>query len=585
MVQRFSESAGRLNGVQLFHAGRHRGKKYTVRHLDEMVDSFRRYSTDHAANGKAQTPLLEVPGVLGHEDDQKLLDDTSLPAAAWLKKVWRKGKVLYGNFADVPAKVARLIKGKRYKHVSAEIYDEHPDGLPTAGQKKHMLRRIAFLGGEIPQIKTLDDIPVPDEMGEDGASYERFSEERGPATRLVLRRVSKRTKAGTVWLFSEVRTMDREAILKKLSDLGMDTTVLGDAVSTEALTEMLRVASGEKGGEGEEGDTRADHDDDEESTEVSDEIDADEDGDGDAEANSDDGDDDMDTDGDGDTDDHGDLEIRHEDDDDADDDDTADDDDDEAEEHGEEATPPEMPTPPADTDDHEAMAEYYEKCAEHHRAMCGRSDHSEDEKSEASRTKPGKGQGTGNNNQPVAPAVKPGAAMLSEKQVKNIIKRLEQRVEKTEQRSAKVEKFTERQLRAAKEKLVRDTVDNLVAAGKVLPGEVDDGLVDVLLSLPTAKTLKFSEKGKTVERSPLDQALLVLKKRPNLMKFGERIPGKGGKVEGSDDAEIEKVKEHYQQFSEQFDRAGMTEERLIQGFKANRKTNAKLTAAEFLHTR
>ena len=66
--------------------------------------------------------------------------------------------ILKADIANVPPEVAKLIESGAYKKVSAEIYDEPPDGIPSTGK---MLRRVAFLGGSLPEIKSLADIPTP----------------------------------------------------------------------------------------------------------------------------------------------------------------------------------------------------------------------------------------------------------------------------------------------------------------------------------------------------------------------------------------------------------------------------------------
>lgn len=152
----FGEGSATLHGVEIFANGEHRGKTYDDVQLDEMVRNFRKYSV-------GKKPLLRVPAVLGHEETQEFLDRSDLPAAAWATDVFRgrkecpacmgeggkcemcggKGEIgtLKADFADVPPKVARLLKGKTYRQVSAEIYDEPPEGIPGEGA---MLRRVAF---------------------------------------------------------------------------------------------------------------------------------------------------------------------------------------------------------------------------------------------------------------------------------------------------------------------------------------------------------------------------------------------------------------------------------------------------------
>lgn len=138
------------NKVEVFAAGTHRGREYTEADLQQMVDNFRQYSTGPNA-------LLKPPAVLGHEEHQELLQNSGLPAAGWVVSLWKEGPKLMAKVAGIPDKIAKLINQQSYRKVSAEIYDEPPEGIPGKGM---MLRRIALLGGEIPQVKTLADLPA-----------------------------------------------------------------------------------------------------------------------------------------------------------------------------------------------------------------------------------------------------------------------------------------------------------------------------------------------------------------------------------------------------------------------------------------
>ena len=57
----------------------------------------------------------------------------------------------YGHFAD-HLQLKRAIEEGKYRAVSIEIYDKPPQGIPGKGK---MIRRLAVLGGEIPQDKNL----------------------------------------------------------------------------------------------------------------------------------------------------------------------------------------------------------------------------------------------------------------------------------------------------------------------------------------------------------------------------------------------------------------------------------------------
>ena len=228
-----SEGHARLRRVAVFRTGTHRGKTYSEGDLDRMVENFRRFSA-------GPRPALRVPGVLGHEERQEYLERTDIPAAAWAENAYRDGPVLYVDFGDVPPKVARLLRSKAYRTVSAEVYDEPPEGIPGKGK---MLRRIAFLGGEIPQIKSLDDIPAPEPHAESGAAWKPVA--------LKFNEARPGKKAGVFWVFSEASVMDRQQMIAKLTAAGVDAALLTDAVPDPVLAEMCRLAEG-KGGGGDE---------------------------------------------------------------------------------------------------------------------------------------------------------------------------------------------------------------------------------------------------------------------------------------------------------------------------------------------
>lgn len=230
-AERFSESST-VPAVEIFAAGTHRGKSYTESDLDDIVRNFNAASVGPNAR-------LEVPVVIGHEEKQDYLEDTGIPAAGWLKRVWRKGTKLMADIGDMPAVVTKLLRANRYKHVSAEIYDDPPNGVQGKGCT---LRRIALLGGEQPQVKNLANIPLPDLHSEQSIVYRpcvlKFCEIKPGAT------------AGVFRVFSEVVPMDRDQMVQQLADMGFDVEKLKDCPD-EALAEILRGITA--GGEGEGG--------------------------------------------------------------------------------------------------------------------------------------------------------------------------------------------------------------------------------------------------------------------------------------------------------------------------------------------
>lgn len=116
--------------------------------LDEIVSAFDELTGNPELN-------YEPPAKLGHDDGQKLLQKDGYPAAGWITKLSRAGDKLIADLKDIPGKIAAIIKAGGYKKVSAEVYSDY-----EIGGKKYpkVLKAISFLGGDIPAVKTIQDI-------------------------------------------------------------------------------------------------------------------------------------------------------------------------------------------------------------------------------------------------------------------------------------------------------------------------------------------------------------------------------------------------------------------------------------------
>jgi hypothetical protein len=132
-----------IKAIDVFDVGTWNGKEWTDEDLDEMVANFNELSVLG----------YDFPGKLGH-GEQELLDREDLPAAAYIKRLYRKGSKLVADFTRVPEKVKTLLELKAYRTVSAEIYDK----VQLFGKTyENVVAAIAFLGGDIPAVGTLDD--------------------------------------------------------------------------------------------------------------------------------------------------------------------------------------------------------------------------------------------------------------------------------------------------------------------------------------------------------------------------------------------------------------------------------------------
>ena len=130
--------------LELFEVGTYGGRSWTEDDLAEIVSNFDKLKD-----------VLKPTLVIGHGEDQKLLKDTGIFAAGWLASLAAKGGKLVSAITDVPRVVADLINKKAFRRVSAEIYIDFEYKGRRFGK---VLRRVALLGGAIPEVKTLQDI-------------------------------------------------------------------------------------------------------------------------------------------------------------------------------------------------------------------------------------------------------------------------------------------------------------------------------------------------------------------------------------------------------------------------------------------
>lgn len=184
-----------VKGVEIFAAGTHRGKAYTVQDLDEMVRNF-----------EPVRALVKPTVVTGHEEDQSFLENSGYPAAGTVSRIWRDGDTLLADFTEVPLTIARLIDGRAYRSCSSEVYDDFVDES-TGQHYGKVLRRVALLGGELPQIKTLADLPLAD-YGADGAAEFCSAGQRKSLLRYQEIRPAK--SGNTFHVFCEVRPMAKK---------------------------------------------------------------------------------------------------------------------------------------------------------------------------------------------------------------------------------------------------------------------------------------------------------------------------------------------------------------------------------------
>lgn len=495
--QKLKAKLYQLRGLRVFAAGVARGQQWSEQDIDDMV-----------ANAETFGHLIRPPLVVGHEEKQSLTEglastgqqNTGEPSFGKVQNVRKeKGRDEKGqpvtyltvDALDVPGWLAHLIAGKHYIDRSAEIYDEPPDGMEKA--KGPILRRVALLGGELPQIKNLGEMPDPEVQQyaevirirqrplryrgvtvrpRDHTKVVRFSECPTMAKFKKYADCSDATKAG-MKKFADAATaspdataapdgVSREDMIGMLADYGVDASLL-EGMTDEQLAEMLRVLS----------------------SQVPDEA------------------------------------------------------------------PPEPKTELA-------------------------------EPAATAVTATPAAAPTSTGPAPANPSVSPSGMghptsvtmKYSEKQIAD----MNAKADALEQRLAALDKITADRIGDEKRTGFKAFCEAQVKAGRLLPAWIDAGLEEVAMELDAVKVHKFSD-GKEV--TPLDKLKKIIAAGPNLLVFSERLAnGKSG--EDGADHEEGRVKQHYHRFSESFKKQGLTEEKLVAGFKALKARLPESRAEDYL---
>lgn len=135
-----------LHDIEVFGVGTWNQTKITDKDIDDIV------------NGTNEILDKIKPFVkLGHDDKQKILQNSGLPAGGWITKLKRKGKKILVDIADVPQKLYELISKGAYKRISSEILWDYTE--PSTKRKYNkILSAIAFLGADLPAVTNLEDI-------------------------------------------------------------------------------------------------------------------------------------------------------------------------------------------------------------------------------------------------------------------------------------------------------------------------------------------------------------------------------------------------------------------------------------------
>ncbi len=511
----------RVRNVEVFAVGQHKGKTYTEQDLQDMVDNFHRFKgmldpsavIGHEEEAEGGQPLVEDEDGRPDPDLTAGIDNSGTPAVGWIADLRKRGPSLYADIEGVPPSIAKLINGRAYKKVSAEVYD-HPEAAGLKGTGK-VFRRVALLGGELPQIKRLSDLPLA-EYGE-YTPRDRYRRAAARFSRVVLKfseikTPSRRAPAGIHTCFFEVtKHMDRQAMLDFLAGQGVDISQITEAVPDEALMEIVK-AWQSQASQDVNGDQAADHADH-------------------PRGDDDDGDDDNCP-----------PENRFD------------------QDPGEKAMwakvdesgtvrkaggryspkrmakkgwPPSKPKKNADgfdetdpaMDNTAAMADGTGVGNNTPQTNCepGRGQMGEGPKQDQPLTDGGP---VATAAAPVTAAIHPQTPPRHPEQVvikySEDLKALRAQHAALEAQIKGLTKFAEERTQADKRALIKTRLENLVTQGKVLPAQ-RERLEGILFAADSGTVMKFSEGGKEVQGTMLDRLFAMLEAGPNLVKFAEQV--------------------------------------------------------------
>lgn len=140
---------GELEAVEILQVGAlpARGVAFTKSDLEEIAQN---------TNQLIREGLHHPPGKLGHDDNQAFAQASGLPATGWVESLSVVGEKLVARLRDVPRILMRAFKERLFRKVSSEVYFEFPHPR-THERMGKVLRAVAFLGADIPEVKGLAD--------------------------------------------------------------------------------------------------------------------------------------------------------------------------------------------------------------------------------------------------------------------------------------------------------------------------------------------------------------------------------------------------------------------------------------------
>ena len=126
--------------------------------FDAMTGRVTFTKKDFDAAEAAYTELAEkhhAPIKLGHDEDQKLLQEDGYPNAGFVENIRRDGDRLIADLVDMPQAIADLVKAGRYRARSLEAMRN----FEVDGKKyPFVIVGLALLGADLPAVDSLEDV-------------------------------------------------------------------------------------------------------------------------------------------------------------------------------------------------------------------------------------------------------------------------------------------------------------------------------------------------------------------------------------------------------------------------------------------
>lgn len=209
-----------LRGIASFRPGKWNGQTITLKDEQDMVANFQKYST---GDQPYYRPYLSI----NHKDEL---------ACGYVNGCYLDGEILTLDGTDLPAPVAQWIRDKQIRQPSIEFWEPSfdsngnaidgfmmPDGnySPTC-----VLKCVTLLGADAPAVKGLRDLPAPTPKFSDRSRKPKH----GKAKRFACEATTGVQKMG-----------DRSQMIAALQRMGMDTSVITDAVPDETLSAFLKM--------------------------------------------------------------------------------------------------------------------------------------------------------------------------------------------------------------------------------------------------------------------------------------------------------------------------------------------------------